>query len=273
MVMAVVEEEARKAKEQMFQNAVLEYMAAITSILNGDWGSVGKHIENGDMFLKDMKNIDENKERIAKQSLDIAEEGLRKDYGTQSYSFYGDTPFGGAVASAKSAGMKVVNHGSSQTSITGHTSSSTSLSNSYSDATSAAQKSLDNAAQALHEDYGAQDNENHISLIGKALNFAANLHPAVGLIKSLFGDDNTESAAADSSQPVINKYEININTININTEDDPEKIKTAFMDLMIEMSEQVTPRYVSRTTGQVSNTQEQSTGTQVNYNNNNPNST
>ena len=77
--MAVVEEEARKAKEQMFQNAVLEYMAAITSILNGDWGSVGKHIENGDMFLKDMKNIDENKERIAKQLLDIAEEGLRKD--------------------------------------------------------------------------------------------------------------------------------------------------------------------------------------------------
>ena len=43
---------------------------------------------------------------------------------------------------------------------------------------------------------------------------------------------------------------VHIHNININTEDDPEKIKSALMNLIIEMQEQVVPRTVSRTIGQ-----------------------
>lgn len=45
-------------------------------------------------------------------------------------------------------------------------------------------------------------------------------------------------------------YKIYIKNININTEDDPEKIKSALMNLIIEMQEQVSPRQVSRTVGE-----------------------
>lgn len=46
---------------------------------------------------------------------------------------------------------------------------------------------------------------------------------------------------------------ITIKNININTEDDPEKIKSALMNLIIEMQEQVSPRQVSRTVGEPAN--------------------
>ena len=46
------------------------------------------------------------------------------------------------------------------------------------------------------------------------------------------------------------KTSIVIENININTEDDPEKIKTALMNLIIELQEQVSPRMVSRTIGE-----------------------
>ena len=60
-----------------------------------------------------------------------------------------------------------------------------------------------------------------------------------------------------------------IKNININTEDDPEKIKDAFMNLMIEMQEQISPRQVSRTIGEPSSASISTTD--ANNNNNNPN--
>ena len=60
-----------------------------------------------------------------------------------------------------------------------------------------------------------------------------------------------------------------IKNININTEDDPEKIKDAFMNLMIEMQEQISPRQVSRTIGEPSSASMSTTD--ANNNNNNPN--
>ena len=67
------------------------------------------------------------------------------------------------------------------------------------------------------------------------------------------------------------KNTIIIKNININTEDDPEKIKSAFMNLMIELQEQVNPRQVSRTVGeppqaQSSNTNENNEGEDGNQN-------
>ena len=70
-----------------------------------------------------------------------------------------------------------------------------------------------------------------------------------------------------------------IKNININTEDDPEKIKSALMNLIIEMQEQINPRQVSRTVGEPP---QQSTDMSTDTNNqnqvegvdpNNPNST
>lgn len=46
---------------------------------------------------------------------------------------------------------------------------------------------------------------------------------------------------------------ITIQNININTQDDPEAIKAMFLELIIELQEQVNPRLVSRTAGKPSN--------------------
>ena len=61
-----------------------------------------------------------------------------------------------------------------------------------------------------------------------------------------------------------NNTTVIIKNININTEDNPEKIKSAIMNLIIEMQEQVSPRTVSRTIGKAPT---QSTSTTQNDNN------
>ena len=71
-----------------------------------------------------------------------------------------------------------------------------------------------------------------------------------------------EGQAAKSENTII------IKNININTEDDPEKIKSALMNLIIEMQEQINPRQVSRTVGEppaqsTSNTQNTNNTTQA----------
>lgn len=84
--------------------------------------------------------------------------------------------------------------------------------------------------------------------------------------------DGNNNVQLDSS-----KTEIHIHNLNINTDDDPEKIKTAFMELMVELSEQVSPRTVSRTVGGgTNNTSTNTNNTNTtndsnnNTNNNNP---
>ena len=58
------------------------------------------------------------------------------------------------------------------------------------------------------------------------------------------------------------KTEINIQNININTQDDPESIKTSLMNMFIELQEEVTPKTVSRTVGGESGTTSTSTNAQ-----------
>ena len=55
---------------------------------------------------------------------------------------------------------------------------------------------------------------------------------------------------------------ITIQNININTQDDPEAIKAMFLELIIELQEQVNPRMVSRTAGQTQNGSTQNTTTE-----------
>jgi len=75
---------------------------------------------------------------------------------------------------------------------------------------------------------------------------------------SLFGDessipdnalDNVFSKGGNKNVQYGSQAPITINEVNINTEDDPEKIKTALMNLIVELQEQVSPRIVSRSIG------------------------
>ena len=96
---------------------------------------------------------------------------------------------------------------------------------------------------------------------------------ATGLWDSLTGGNNQEQQKLpDIGEKMPNVPQSNTGTqstiiiknININTEDDPEKIKSALMNLIIEMQEQVSPRQVSRTVGKPP---AQSTSTTQNENN------
>lgn len=73
--------------------------------------------------------------------------------------------------------------------------------------------------------------------------------------------------------------DIIIQTININTNDDPEAIKTELMNLIVELKDQISPRIVSRTVGEppvvatdTSTTDANATNTNNTNNNNNNNS-
>lgn len=96
---------------------------------------------------------------------------------------------------------------------------------------------------------------------------------ATGLWDSLTGGNNQgQQKLPDIGEKMPNVSQPNtgaqstiiIKNININTEDDPEKIKSALMNLIIEMQEQVSPRQVSRTVGKPP---AQSTSTTQNENN------
>ena len=96
---------------------------------------------------------------------------------------------------------------------------------------------------------------------------------ATGLWDSLTGGNNQgQQKLPDIGEKMPNVPQSNtggqstiiIKNININTEDDPEKIKSALMNLIIEMQEQVSPRQVSRTVGKPP---AQSTSTTQNENN------
>ena len=286
MIMSAVNDEAYKAKRELFMNAIMEYVQAIVAVLTGDWGNIGKHVNAGNEYIKGVGQINENQQRIAEESLEVGKANLRKDYGTKSYSFYGDTPFGGAVEAAHSMGMSVPSSGGAQSSnpisTQSNNSAGTSASTSASSQTAlnTAHKSLNSASEALDATTTAPTSTDNQAtglgdiasgIVNKALDFAKHYDPIVAVIDSIFSDDNSNTSG--TSQPNVNKYEININTININTEDDPTKIKTAFMNLMIEMSEQITPRQVSRTVGSTSNQNTNATteGVDVNINNNNNN--
>ena len=61
---------------------------------------------------------------------------------------------------------------------------------------------------------------------------------------------NIEAATGQKMPHSNSQNTVIIKNININTEDDPEKIKSALMNLIIEMQEQISPRQVSRTVGE-----------------------
>lgn len=76
---------------------------------------------------------------------------------------------------------------------------------------------------------------------------------AMNRVADKVGNSNNSSSSSGGN--------ITIQNININTDDDPEAIKAMFLDLIVELQEQVNPRLVSRTTGS-SNTSTSDSSTQ-----------
>jgi hypothetical protein len=79
----------------------------------------------------------------------------------------------------------------------------------------------------------------------KSLNEKMEAH--AGKTLEAIREQNSKSAPNNNSSSGGN---ITIQNININTADDPEAIKAMFLELIIELQEQVNPRLVSRTAGQ-----------------------
>lgn len=100
------------------------------------------------------------------------------------------------------------------------------------------------SSQAMKEDWAEEK-----SWSGKSLYRA--LKEPKGQVYDNFA--NTYGKKTDNIKLDASKTELHIHSLNINTDDDPEKIKTAFMELIVELSDQVSPRAVSRTTGNPNN--------------------
>ena len=75
----------------------------------------------------------------------------------------------------------------------------------------------------------------------KNLELSEKQNKAMNKVADKVANNNSNSNASGGN--------ITIQNININTDDDPEAIKAMFIDLIVELQEQVNPRLVSRTTG------------------------
>lgn len=127
---------------------------------------------------------------------------------------------------------------------------------------------------------GGEDNNKPVGGALGLTPIGMGINAAAGIGEWLFGGNEKNDPyksiekATGQKMPKVgsqSKNTIIIKNININTEDDPEKIKSAFMNLMIELQEQVNPRQVSRTVGeppqaQSSNTNENNEGEDANQN-------
>ena len=254
MVYATADQIFKDAYHEMWWNMLMEWLAAIYDTLTLNWGDADKHRRAAGAYQDGMKKLAENQQRITEEGVEIAREDQRKDYGNEKYSYYEDTPFGGAIASSEA--MK-----------------------------------QDWAIEGDSEYYNASEsnitasNLNVQKDVSESLN---NYHSEIPSTKENYNDINESFSKADmktfknfgrSFEKVSNKIpmygnktEIHVHNLNINTEDDPEKMATEFMRLIVDMGDQMVPRQVSRTVGkplETSNTTQEDNQTNENNTNNN----
>lgn len=83
----------------------------------------------------------------------------------------------------------------------------------------------------------------------KGIKDIAEKHLSIGEKQKKAMDKVVENTSNHNNNNNVSGGSITIQNININTDDDPEAIKAMFLDLIVELQEQVNPRLVSRTTG------------------------
>lgn len=256
MVKAMIEDEARKTKRELFEQSMMEITQGIYSLLNLDFETADKHFEMAGTYYNTMQEVDQKKEGILQESLEIARANERKDYGTGPYSIYGDTPFGGAIESARSVGMPIPNYSGTSSRTPALTSSKTSANiNQASQNTRASAEIMKELMNQNRQTLPKQNEKNLgqtlLDAIWNVFDFVNPFSPSPEEVQPSVPSSPQQNN--NTQQPVVNKYEIKVEQININTEDDPEKIKSALMNLIIEMQERITPRQVSRTIGELAN--------------------
>lgn len=101
MIFANFNEMWKDAYNEMYWNMLMEYLQAIISMLSGPigWGDALKHMKNASAYGEAQNELLMRGNEIYQSGIDIAEQNQRRDYGNQSYSYYNDTPFGGALES------------------------------------------------------------------------------------------------------------------------------------------------------------------------------
>ena len=101
MIFANFNEMWKDAYNEMYWNMLMEYLQAIISMLSGPigWGDALKHMKNASAYGEAQNELLMKGNDIYQSGVDIAEQNQRRDYGNQSYSYYNDTPFGGALES------------------------------------------------------------------------------------------------------------------------------------------------------------------------------
>lgn len=294
MVYATADQIFKDAYQDLWWSMLMEWLQAIYNVITLNWGEADKHAKAAGAYQDGMRELAENQQRITQEGVDIAKENQRKDYENDSYtSSYGDTPFGGAVASsaaqeqsyaeeemnrqdmyynASRANGEAATQGfkdgldqhspgkiarsmraemifSKEAIERGGESVMGALYN-VSDATASAFSWMGgNANNAFNEVYNATSDVFNIISDGAEWVGGTIFNALTGGSKSIF-KGFSESIKKPSNIKIDNsKTEVHIHTVNINTDDDPEKIKTALMELIIEFGDLVTPKQVSRIIG------------------------
>lgn len=257
MVYATADQIFKDAYQEMWWSMLMEWLAAIWNQLTLNFGEADKHARAAGAYQDGMKKLAENQERITEEGVEIARADQRKDYGNEKYSYYEDTPFGGAIASSEAMKQDWAIEGdsryynASESNITASNLNiqkdvSKSLDNYYSEIPSTKENYND-----INESFSKADMKTFKNF-GRSFEKVSNKIPMYG-----------------------NKTEIHIHNLNINTEDDPEKMATEFRRLLVDMGDQMVPRQVSRTVGKPSETsnttQEDNQTNNNNANNNNAN--
>ena len=257
MVYATADQIFKDAYQEMWWNMLMEWLAAIWNQLTLNFGEADKHARAAGAYQDGMKKLAENQGRITEEGVEIARADQRKDYGNEKYSYYDDTPFGGAIASSEAMKQDWAIEGdsgyynASESNITASNLNiqkdvSESLDNYYSEIPSTKENYND-----INESFSKADMKTFKNF-GRSFEKVSSKIPMYG-----------------------NKTEIHIHNLNINTEDDPEKMATEFRRLLVDMGDQMVPRQVSRTVGKPSETsnttQEDNQTNNNNANNNNTN--
>ena len=242
MVYATADEIFKDAYNDLYWKMLMEWLSAIWNAITLNFGESNKHAKAAGAYQKGMDELTRQQKDIIKEGVDAANENERKDYGNESYSYYDDTPFGGAQASSQA--MK----------------EDWATENEYDTTTPSPF-----AAQRIR-----QANQQSSHQVGKSIfeSLSTRKNDVFDKFAQVY-DKKMGDVKVDNS-----KTEIHIHNLNINTEDDPEKIKTAFMELIVEMGDQLVPRQVSRTVGgtEITGTQETATN-ESNTNDDNANTT
>lgn len=244
MLMAQFQEMMNTARTEIWWDLLFSYLDAILTGLNPlNWvnGELSKKMAIIGVNQQSLAELNEEGNNIYNDMLEAYENADRKDYGNSGAS-YDDAPFAWAIEASST--QYAVNKQGQEYLKNGHVMSDKEFLNTQS---AHAEQYYGVTNEQLRQEKAKQDQE----LYEKAK------EDILKKSETLSNENNTKVNYGNNVKPNKEKKEnitqgntIVIKNININTEDDPEKIKTAFMNLMIELEEQITPRQVSRVVGE-----------------------